>query len=902
MAKQIHKTRRDQNIQETGVQLRTDDPITPNTGQYWYNNVEEKLKFRFTGQTKEVAFVGETAGQTLYSATVKNATELKSAVDSGLSNTIYLRSGTYDLRLLSSPGILMQKSMRLIGEKTGGTDGKKVKIITDGSHIISAQPIVTAITNNNTISLINNSKTVNLVGGTWPVDLTGRFLFVNGVPYLIDTNPTTTQLILKRAYTGPTNSSSPYYIASMIHTVVLENVEIIGADATHNGVVFRNVLRPVLKDSELHTEDDDTIYSGINFQYCFEPIVYQNRFSAYRVSFTNNNYEGFVLSNNFTSTLTMGLNASVLINSNAGITSLDTHFIISNNTFSGPAPSIDLDDASSNAITSNIINDAFNNPVNLNGNSNDNIINGNKITGVIGGGTLIEVNGDWNVITSNRLSKSNDFAISLTATAASNVVMSNKLTGGSIINDTVQANANRIEDDFSRLGQSPTGTTKDFIDRFNEIKIELQNQPSGLLQLNSAVNSGVVEESIVYWDTTNNEYQVAYSNDDTRYNAVGFAKKTGQDSGTIFLQGFIQLENTTNYLNSELFKTSNIGKTFYLGNSGQVIPEDHFLLSGVPTRPKALGNLIDVQGGGTKSHFNINIREDYKFGTPSNTFSLGENDNLSKSIISNSLYNGVDKITWNFYDRTWYVVADEFSGEITQPFNRVLMANSILDYTNGNLASATTNELTVYPHSAFINGYKYKDNTTTIITPFTSFSGDIFVYTNRTSGVIKTQNMLQDSTLICSVYNSGSLFAPETIKSVSQYGAMQYSPSTPTVLNGTAWTELAKVYMPYKSGVADFNVSASANAEVELQELFPYQVGQIKLQLNGSDIKNSNKLQSFQYVSGETIQSSFFEDLLVSSYSASGTLNEIVLYAKQEKGGSTAPLTFSNVNLSVKSV
>ncbi len=903
MSKQVHKVRREQLIQEVGIQVRTDNPATPEDSQLWYNTVEGLLKARIGSTTKQFAFAGESAGQTLYSTTVETSSELKAAVDAGLADTIYLRNGTYDLSTLASPGIKIERSLRLIGEKNAGDTGKKVRIITDSTHIINVEPLVSTIVNNNNVSVTNNSTTINLVGGVWSASLTGRYIFVDGVPYLIVTNPSTTQITVSRAFAGTTSASKTYFIASMVPEVRFENIEFIASGSVHNAITIKNAIKPVFNLCSFDSAASG-VYGKINVQYSYFPVFTKCDFTRFKLDFVNNNYNAIIAENNFISSVSMLADPTISISTGAGVPSLETFFIVAQNIFSGPSAVFDIDDSSRNTFVSNVVNRAQTNPINLNSNSNNNVISNNSINGVSAGGTLIQINSSNNIVSSNRLVKSSGFAIELTGTAQGNTVMGNLITGGATISDSVAANLNRIEDDLSRIGDQPSGFGKDFIDHFNEVLEDLQNVPSGLIQINVAVQSGVIDESVVYWNTGSAQYRLAdASAGGASASPVGFIRLLGATSGDLITHGQVRLVNSGNVNNAPLFNAANINQRFYLGTSGAVIPENQFLNSGVLTQPIILGQLIDVVGSGQIAEFFVNIQQDQKFGTPSESFTIGSINSTNKAFYARSSVSGDIGFVYNPLSSQWYVFNTHgISGEITQPFNSAAESNMLYSRVSGDLFSATTSLANVISHVAYVNGIKKDSVSGLLFAPDASFSGDVHVYNHSTSGVITSREFVNDAFLVGSVYNSGSVFSNSTLSTSANGGYRQTKPGSVFTPPTNSFTSIAYVYFTGISGSADVLVNAKVKGQADLQELFPYQNAEMKLQLNGSDVDGSLCISTIPYVSGETSYTTISESIVVSAYSNSGSINKLDLLVRYSEGGSTAPVTFTDAVLNIKTL
>lgn len=903
MSSNIHITRNESSIPEKGVQQRADNPSTPVEGQEWYNAVEEKRKVYIGGSTKNYAFEGEAAGQTLYSTVVSNVTELASAASTTTVHTIFLRAGTYDLTGIGTPGIKFERPVRLIGEKATGDTSSKVTIKTDSTHYLNFEPLSSTVVSNNTISVTNGSKTITLVGGTWATNIAGYYIFINGTPYKINTNPTTTSALLLNAYSGPSVTGSTYIAVNMIDGTTIENINFESQTSTHDSVILRNVYRPTISGCRFYSTSDSSIYGRLLLRYNYNALINNCAFENFKIDLTNHNYDCIISENDFKSSTAIGTASDAIIDLDTALgtspIASNTHII--NNNVDGPATFALVTSSNGNVITGNTIREANKKSINVGSNSNHNIISSNILFARTGSETAIEINGDYNIVSSNRINKASGFAISFTATASNNLSVGNLINGGATINDTIfSSNLNRIEDDLTRLGDTPTGTTKDFIDQFNEILVTLQNVPKELISQTVAVNSGVVAEDFVYWNTSSNEYQLADASISTTDAVVGPIKNISSNSGDVYLMGLVEFASSGNIKNSELFDATNIGKRMFLGISGHIYAEDEIStnLYAYPDNPVEVGMLIDVVGGGQQAQLLVSSKENVKFGTPSNSWNLGVTGSANKDLEFAGSSTDVAKIRYIPSTRRLYSVVNGMSGEITQPFNKKIMKSSVFNYTSGNLINYTSSNATIYPHTSLINGVEYVRNNSTTVSPITSYSGYAYIFDGPSGASIAT-TYVSDKVFVGAVYNSGSVFTlglADEISTSSAYEASVTGNQTPAT---TSYTELARAFI-VASGTIDFAINASLQAEVELQELTPFQNARIKLQLNGTDLTGTERVESFAYVSGQVIYHGMQTQKIAKAFSTSGQIHQIRLMGAYDNGGSTAPITFSNVNLSVK--
>lgn len=894
MAKKIHETRLEELIDENGVQQRTDNPSTPIDGQVWYNQSEGLVKFRVGGLTKSVAFQGESAGQTLYSTTVSSISDLGGAVSAGVADTIYLRVGTYNLTALANPGLVVQKSIRFVGEKQKGATGAKVRIITDSTHFINVAPSSTTVTSNDSVTMTNGSTGVTLTTGVWATTLTGQYLFVEGQAYLIASNPTNTTLTLDRAYTGVTGNKT-YFAAAMIDGASFENIEFVAQTTTHDAVVFQNVLRPAVANCTFTSAD--SIYGKVRYTVTYQPFITGSDFLNYKVNFTSDNYHGVIDQNTFVTSVLMGTDPSVLIDTAKGINPIDTNFSVTNNHHSGPGSFLKFVSASSNTVTENTGNYTSSLWISVDSNSHNNIVLANRPVVATGGDVAIRISSSGNIVNSNRITKPVGIGLDFTATANNNVAIGNRMIGGTI-NDTVAANRNRIEDDFSRIGQPVSGYQKDFIDVINGILSTLQNVPAALIQQNVAVNSGVVTESPVYWNNTSNEYQLADASNLSRDALVGIVKKTGTNSGNVHLAGLTEFTNSGSVLVNPLFNSGFIGQNFYLGVSGQLIAESVLFThaSGVAANPVLVGRLIDIPGG-TRAQLIINTIEDQKYGTPAGQWFIGQSDATEKVITARSTAGDGVSITYAPASRLFYAVYNGLSGEIVQPLNTKIRSNSVFDYDSGVLLQASSSAVIVSPHTAYIGGFKKRTGAAVSVSPISSYSGSTFIFDHRTSGVIVSSGVVTSGVFLGSILNSGSVFVPHTLAPAYTAGAAQASPGAAVAVT-SGYIELARAHIPFTgSGTVDFISSASVLASCALDPFYPFQIARIKMQLNGTDVSGTERLVSFAAVSGQVLYHSMSSEKIISVFSQINIMHEVKLMGAYDLPTPTAPVTFSGINL-----
>ena len=900
--RKVHIVRQNQIDSEIGIQQRSDDPSSPTNGQEWFNSVQGYRKVYLDGQTKIYAFTGESAGQTPYSTVVTSAAELKAAVSTSLNDTIYLRAGDYDLTTTAN-GLNIEDRLRMIGEMTGGDAGDRVRIYTDLSHAISVYPAISTVVSNGTITVTNNSTAVTLNSGTWATDLTGYYLFVNGNHYKIASNLTTTSLVLETNYTGTTNTAQIYFAATMLKDVVFENIEFIGKTTTHDVISIRNTINPTIVNCRF-SMNVDSIYGKILAQYVTGFNVINNTIDNTKIDLNNNNYDILIYGNSFRPTVIMGSDPVIDLNTATSSTPISTGMRVCNNYFSGPAPLISIVSAKDNIISSNTYAEVLKYAITLDTNSHQNIIESNTITTIANSDTPIVISSQTNLINNNKFYKASGYCIDFASTATYNTVVGNSFTGGStLVNDTLPANnMNRVEDDISRLGDTPTGTSKDIIDKINELIVTLQNKPEVLTGQTVAVDSTLNDETFVYWNTSTNQYEQADANDITADAVVGIATSISGSSGDIKFNGLYEFTNSGNAYNSQLFNTSYIGENFFLGVSGQIIPQSLFISSGsgVLSNQRSVGTLVDVVGN-VRPQFMINTVREFGYGTFSSTWQLGLSDSSIKHLVAGDVSANVAEIVYNPDGRSWYVIKDGNSGEITQPYNRDFMANVVTGHANGtNLVDVTASQATVQAHETFIDGYRKSLDTSATVSPLTDYSGDVFIYNHETSGVVISSGIIDNATFLAVELNSGSMFNTLGHVEASLHGAMEQL-ITASGTTTTTYAEIARVYVPvYESGIIEFDASATTTASAALTVANPYQIATIKLQVDGVDVNGSETKGSIHYVSGETSWCNLHTSRIVKAGSDTPAMVKVGLMAKSAKGGSAAPAVLTNTSLKTK--
>jgi len=901
--RRVHITRNEQIIKEYGIQQRTDDPASPIEGQEWFQSVEGVRKVRIAGNDKIYAFKGENEGQVPYSTVVKNTNELISATSSGVNNTIYLKVYDYDLTL-TAYSLVTEKSLRFQGETTAQTAGKRVRIYTDSSHFVKANPTITTITNNGSVSAVNGSNTINLTSGLWATDLSGQYIFINGKYYLISSNPTQTQLILSEVYTGPSVASSAYFVAYMIKDVIFENIEFVGKNALHIGLYLRNVINPQFINCRFTTETA-SMFLKADLQYTTNALFVDCDFRNTKLDFTNDNYDAFISDCTIKTNTTMGSEYFVKVDTQKGVTQLPTNFKITNNTFFGPASFVKLVSSKQNIIMNNLCKEVLNNLVSIDANSNDNMIANNIVNTQASSSTVLSIASKYNVIADNRIVKTSGYAIDLASTAQYNSIVGNLLTGGATINDTLPSiNFNRIEDDLSRLGSASTGTSKDLIDRLNDVITTLQNKPKVLIQQNVAVDPALTNETFVYWNDANNQYEKADGSNLAKDNAYGMVVNISGSSGDIQFIGIREILSAPsgNPQITHLYNSGYIGEKFYLGVDGVLVPESILLtnVSGVPTNQKSMGVLIDVVGG-TLPQFLLLPTEEYKYGTPSNYWQLGKNDSSFKYLSFGTVSGTVSQIAFNSTNGTILYIKNDKSGEITQPFNNNYLANTVNSYQGANLlSSVSSGSITVSNHSIFIGGYR-QDKSTTVLNPITGYSGDVFLFDTSVGTIV-------DSGIVNGVYiglqeQSGGIFLTNKTTNVASFGRIERYNANDITPDSNSFVELEKVYIPIysNSGGVDVVVTASTQARSSMQTLYPHQIVNIKLRVNDVDVTGSLRRDSLYFVaSGEVSYSDMSVSKLVNVYSAASGMIKVSLMGRYEYGGSVSPVTFNNTNLRVE--
>ena len=901
--RRVHITRNDQIIPEHGIPTRTDNPSSPIEGQEWYHSVDGLRKVWIDGQEKIYAFVGE-AGEAPFSTLVKNTSELVTATSTGANNTIYLKVAEYDLTLGSS-SLVTEKSLRFIGEAVAQTSGKRVRIYTDGSHFVKANPTITTITNNGSVSAVNGSTTINLTSGLWPNDLSGQYFFINGKSYLISSNPTQTQLILSEPYTGPSVASSTYFVTYMIKNVTFENIEFVGKNALHIGVYLRNVINAQFINC-IFTTETIGMYLKLDAQYTSNTTFINCSFRNTKIDFTNDNYNAYIGDCDIETNTTMGSEYFVKIDTQKGINPIQTNFNISNNTFVGPASFVKIVSAKQNLISNNICKEVLNNLILIDSNSNDNSVANNIINTQSSSSTVISVNSKYNLITDNKFVKLSGFAIDLTSSAQNNSVVGNLITGSATINDNLPSvNFNRVEDDLSRLGAVSTGTSKDLIDTLNSVINTLQNKPKILTQQNVAVDPSLPNETFVYWNDSTNQYERADASNSSKDAAYGMIVNVNGSSGDVQFLGIREILSAPsgNPQITNLYNSGYIGQRFYLGVNGVLVPESNVLtdVSGVPTNQKSMGILIDIVGG-TIPQFLLLPTEEYRYGTLSNYWQLGKNDTSIKCLSFGTVSGTVSKIGFNSNDGTLFFIKNDKSGEITQPLNNGYLANTITGYQgNSSLVSAiTSGSISVNNHSLYLGGFRQNKSATTL-SPIAGYSGDVFLF-STTNGVSVNSGVI-NGVFLGLEEQSGGIFLTNRNAPASTFGRIERFNSNDNTPVSNSFVELEKVYIPiyYNSGSVDVIVTAETQARSTMQTLYPHQIADIKLRMNDVDIANTTRKNSLYFIaSGEVSYADMSVSKLVTVYSATSGMVKISVMGRYEYGGSVSPVTFSNTNLRVE--
>lgn len=94
MAKKIHVTAVEENIRESGIQVRIDEPVTPIENQIWLNPSTGAIKTRKNGETI-VVFKGRSTSIEVTGNTV-NASLANQFYDSINSNKVYIIENLFD--------------------------------------------------------------------------------------------------------------------------------------------------------------------------------------------------------------------------------------------------------------------------------------------------------------------------------------------------------------------------------------------------------------------------------------------------------------------------------------------------------------------------------------------------------------------------------------------------------------------------------------------------------------------------------------------------------------------------------------------------------------------------------------------------------------------------------------
>lgn len=889
----IHITRSDEDRPEIGIQIRGDSSIPPDLfeGKKWIGQTLSGNSVEYTylnGEIKESAYVGDSQGQVLFDVVTTGTTNISDQIANDSIKTIFLRYGTYDF---NPSGTIMQvaSGKSIIGERSGTGQSN--------NSVINLHKTVNFFNNISTINLLsvsyndvnkNRISTTTSVAGiqvnTWNVLLENKYYNVksvtSGSPNLLTFD---TDVFIKEAKTGMSATA-----INMADSVVIENVDINLYSST--AMLFKNIRNVIIRNCRFNNIETAS-HKIISFENCQKITIENCIFNTTKLSFVNNCIDVELTGNKFNDKEIDAATYTVEVYGNCKTR-------ITANVFDGFGKKIKLS-SGDNVISNNMFYN-FSHGINITA-GNNNIVSSNVFSEGVSTSYVTTANcfavkvanGIRNIISSNSIKTTIANAIYLTASATNNIVSLNTISASNVY-DEQPANNNRVDDDLSRSNDPLlpyTGLNKDWIDVTNNIRATLQAKQSNLVSKNvSYISGSVSEEEFVYFNTVSNNYEPLVSG--TTMLPAGIIT-----SGDLISNGIYTFVNTSNVKNANIFNPSYIGQRFYLTDGNYAVPESLFPISGNINNQRVIGSLIDIVGGSV-AYFYILPHSTNNFSTPQNTWKLGSNDNNIKKLMSSDVSGNAISVV---LDPAQSAVKIQYSNGDTaiveQSLNNYQMKNSIRSYLSGELSVTSTSQLTVYPHSVYVNGLI--SNASETVLPVLPVASSKYVYLlHNVSGSTYLSETFDNNTTLLSVeYINTTLnqFDPARKQAIMSGNKTQMYYSSGIVPADDSFTSIGHIFFPVYEGRSEIDVTAEATAFATLTSGAPYQYIESKLTVDGVDIPGTSRMNSLFY----NVSSDVYENLLRKKIVVinSGTRKVIRIDFMARYTELSTPVTFDDINI-----